>query len=201
MSATVPLVDPNPPARLPAPPIDVERIRQDFPLLQQRVRGKPLVYLDNAATSQKPQSVIDAVTRFYTSENANIHRGVHYLSERATDAYDQVREKVARFLNARSSREIIFTRGTTEGINLVAQSYGRPVLKSGDDIVITAMEHHSNIVPWQLVCEQTGAKLRAAPFNDAGELDVDAFERPRSEERRVGKECEVPCRSRWSPYH
>jgi cysteine desulfurase/selenocysteine lyase len=185
MSATVPLVDPNPPTRLAAPPIDVERIRQDFPLLQQRIRGKPLVYLDNAATSQKPQSVIDAVTRFYTSENANIHRGVHYLSERATDAYDQVREKVARFINARSSREIIFTRGTTEGINLVAQSYGRLALKPGDDIVITAMEHHSNIVPWQLVCEQTGARLRAAPFNDAGELDVDAFERLLTDRTRL----------------
>jgi cysteine desulfurase/selenocysteine lyase len=185
MSATVPLVDPSPPAGLPVPPIDVERIRQDFPLLQQRVRGKPLVYLDNAATSQKPQSVIDAVTRFYTSENANIHRGVHYLSERATDAYDQVREKVARFLNARSSREIIFTRGTTEGINLVAQSYGRPALKPGDDIVITAMEHHSNIVPWQLVCEQTGARLRAAPFNDAGELDMEAFERLLNDRTRL----------------
>ena len=185
MSATVPLVDPNPPARLPAPPIDVERVRQDFPLLHQRVRGKPMVYHDNAATSQKPQSVIDAVTRFYTSENANIHRGVHYLSERATDAYDQVREKVARFLNARSSREIIFTRGTTEGINLVAQSYGRPALKPGDDIVITAMEHHSNIVPWQLVCEQTGSRLRAAPFNDAGELDVDAFERLLTDRTRL----------------
>ncbi|MEO8090610.1 MAG: cysteine desulfurase, partial [Gemmatimonadales bacterium] len=132
---------------------------------------------DNAATSQKPQVVIDAVTRFYTAENANIHRGVHYLSERATVAYDEARETVARFLNARSSREIIFTRGTTEGINLVAQSYGRTHLKPGDDIVITAMEHHSNIVPWQLVCEQTGATLRAAPINDQGELDVDAFER------------------------
>ena len=185
MSATVPLVDPSPPARLPAAPLDVERVRQDFPLLHQRVRGKPLVYLDNAATSQKPQSVIDAVTRFYTSENANIHRGVHYLSERATDAYDQVREKVARFLNARSSREIIFTRGTTEGINLVAQSYGRPALKPGDDIVITAMEHHSNIVPWQLVCEQTGSRLRAAPFNDAGELDVDAFEQLLTDRTRL----------------
>jgi cysteine desulfurase/selenocysteine lyase len=182
---TVPLVDPHPPTRLPTPPIDVERIRQDFPLLQQRIRGKPLVYLDNAATSQKPQSVIDAVTRFYTSENANIHRGVHYLSERATDAYDLVREKVARFVNARSRREIIFTRGTTEGINLVAQSYCRPILKPGDDIVITAMEHHSNIVPWQLVCEQTGARLRAAPFNDAGELDVEAFERLLSDRTRL----------------
>ena len=120
--------------------------------------------------------MIDAVTRFYTAENANIHRGVHFLSERATEAYDQVREKVARFVNATSSREIIFTKGTTEGINLVAQSYGRTHLKPGDDIVITAMEHHSNIVPWQLLCEQTGAVLRAAPINDDGELDVAAFE-------------------------
>ena len=160
-----------------APTFDVNRIREDFPILRQRVRGKPLVYLDNAATSQKPQVVIDALTRFYTAENANIHRGVHYLSERATVAYGEAREKVARFLNARSSSEIIFTRGTTEGINLVAQSYGRTHLKPGDDIVITVMEHHSNIVPWQLVCEQTGATLRAAPISDEGELDVDAFER------------------------
>jgi len=164
-------------ARCPAVPLDVARIREDFPILRQRIRGKPLVYLDNAATSQKPQVVIDAVTRFYAAENANIHRGVHYLSERATVAYDEAREKVARFLNAHSSREIIFTRGTTEGINLVAQTYGRTHLKPGDDIVITAMEHHSNIVPWQLVCEQTGATLRAAPISDQGELDVDAFER------------------------
>jgi cysteine desulfurase/selenocysteine lyase len=162
--------------RRPAAPLDVARIREDFPILRQMVRGKPLVYLDNAATSQKPQVVIDAVTRFYAVENANIHRGVHYLSERATVAYDEAREKVARFLNARSSREVIFTRGTTEGINLVAQTYGRTHLKPGDDIVITAMEHHSNIVPWQLICEETGAALRAAPINDEGELDVDAFE-------------------------
>ena len=161
----------------PAVPLDVARVREDFPILRQRVRGKPLVYLDNAATSQKPQVVIDALSRFYTAENANIHRGVHYLSERATVAYDEAREKVARFLNARSSREIIFTRGTTEGINLVAQSYARTHLKPGDDIVITVMEHHSNIVPWQLICEQTGATLRAAPINDEGELDMEAFER------------------------
>jgi cysteine desulfurase/selenocysteine lyase len=171
--------------RVPASPLDVDRIREDFPILNQRVRGKPLVYLDNAATSQKPQAVIDAITRFYTAENANIHRGVHYLSEQATAAYDQVREKVTRFLNARSSREVIFTRGTTDGINLVAQSYGRSVLKPGDDIVITAMEHHSNIVPWQLVCEQTGARLKAAPINDAGELDFDAFERLLSDRTRL----------------
>jgi cysteine desulfurase/selenocysteine lyase len=166
----------GPLTRLPAYPLDVDRIREDFPILKQRVRGKRLVYLDNAATSQKPQAVIDAITRFYTSENANIHRGLHYLSEHATAAYDQVREKVARFLNASSSREVIFTRGTTDGINLVAQSYGRTVLNPGDDIVITAMEHHSNIVPWQLIREQTGARLKAAPINDAGELDLEAFE-------------------------
>lgn len=167
----------SPLPRRPAAPLDIARVREDFPILRQRVRGKPLVYLDNAATSQKPQVVIDALTRFYTAENANIHRGVHYLSERATVAYDEAREKVARFLNARSSREIIFTRGTTEGINLVAQSYARTHLKPGDDIVITVMEHHSNIVPWQLICEQTGATLRAAPINDEGELDMEAFER------------------------
>jgi cysteine desulfurase/selenocysteine lyase len=166
-----------PPTRLPASPLDVNRIREDFPILRQRVRGKPLVYLDNAATGQKPQAVIDAVNRFYTLENANIHRGVHYLSERATTAYDEVREKTARFLNARAAREVIFTRGTTEGINLVAQSYGRTFLKAGDEILITGMEHHSNIVPWQLVCEQTGAVLRAAPITSAGELDLEGFER------------------------
>jgi cysteine desulfurase/selenocysteine lyase len=165
------------PTRLPAYPLDVQRIREDFPILHQPIRGKRLVYLDNAATSQKPQIVIDAITRFYTAENANIHRGVHYLSEQATVAYDQVREKVARFLNAPSSREVIFTRGTTDGINLVAQSYARTFLKAGDEILISGMEHHSNIVPWQLVCEQTGAVLRAAPITDAGELDLEAFER------------------------
>jgi cysteine desulfurase / selenocysteine lyase len=161
----------------PGPPAPLSRCRDDFPILRKQVRGKPLVYLDNAATSQKPQSVIDAITRFYTDENANIHRGVHYLSERATAAYDQVREKVARFINAPASREVIFTRGTTDGINLVAQSYARTFLRPGDEILITGMEHHSNIVPWQLVCEQTGAVLRAAPITDAGELDLEAFER------------------------
>ena len=165
------------PTHLPAYPLDIQRIRADFPILRQRVRGKPLVYLDNAATSQKPQSVIDAITHFYAHENANIHRGVHYLSEQATTAYDQVREKVAGFIHAQASREVIFTRGTTEGINLVAQSYARTFLQSGDEILITGMEHHSNIVPWQLVCEQTGAVLRAAPITDAGELDLEGFER------------------------
>lgn len=168
-----------------AAPLDVDRIREDFPILRQRVRGKRLVYLDNAATSQKPQSVIDAITRFYTVENANIHRGVHYLSERATAAYDEVREKTARFLNARASREVIFTRGTTEGINLVAHSYGRAFLRAGDEILITGMEHHSNIVPWQLVCEQTGAVLRAAPLTGTGELDLEAFEQLLSDRTRL----------------
>jgi len=168
-----------------APPLDVERIRRDFPILSRTVRGKPLVYLDNAATSQKPRAVIDAVSRFYASENANIHRGVHYLSERATEAYDAVREQVARFLNAASTGEIIFTRGTTEAINLVAQSYGRSVLRPGDEVLITAMEHHSNIVPWQLICEQTGAVLRAVPITDAGELDLDAFDRLLTERTRL----------------
>jgi cysteine desulfurase/selenocysteine lyase len=160
----------------PAPPFDIGRIRDDFPILRQSVRGKPLVYLDNAATSQKPQSVIDAITRFYAEENANIHRGVHYLSERATVAYDEVREKVARFINAPKSSQVIFTRGTTDGINLVAQSYGRAFLKPGDEVLITGMEHHSNIVPWQLACEQTGAVLRAAAITDEGELDLDSFQ-------------------------
>lgn len=178
-AATAPL------PRHPSAPLDIESIRDDFPILRQRVRGKPLVYLDNAATSQKPQSVIDAMTRFYASENANIHRGLHYLSERATAAYDQVREKTARFLNARTPQEVIFTRGTTESINLVAQSYGRTFLKPGDEVLITGMEHHSNIVPWQLVCEQTGAVLRAAPITDAGELDIEGFERLLGERTRL----------------
>ncbi len=166
-------------------PLDVERLRADFPILGQRVRGKPLVYLDNAATSQKPRVVIDAVTRFYSSENANIHRGVHFLSERATLAYDAVREKVARFLNAGSASEIVFTRGTTESINLVAQSFGRAMLRPGDEVLITGMEHHSNIVPWQMLCEQTGARLRAVPITATGELDLEAFDRLLGERTRL----------------
>jgi len=158
-------------------PFDLQRVRSDFPILHQRIHGCPLVYLDNAATAQKPQSVIDAVSRFYSRENANIHRGVHHLSEQASAAYDVVREKTARFLNARAAHEVIFTRGTTDSINLVAQSYGRTHLKAGDEILITGMEHHSNIVPWQLLCEQTGARLRAAPLDNAGELRLDEFQR------------------------
>ena len=161
----------------PATVFDAERLREDFPILSQRIRGKPLVYLDNAATTQKPRSVIEAVSRFYSAENANIHRGVHYLSERATLAYEEARERVARFLNAPSARQIIFTRGTTEAINLVAQSFGRSRLRPGDEVLITGMEHHSNIVPWQLATEATGATLKAVPITDAGELDLEAFDR------------------------
>jgi cysteine desulfurase / selenocysteine lyase len=157
-------------------PLEVERIRQDFPILQHKVQGRPLVYLDNAATAQKPQVVIDAVSRFYSRENANIHRGVHYLSGQASAAYEVARHKVARFINARSPHEVVFTRGTTDSINLVAQSYGRTFLKAGDEVLITSMEHHSNIVPWQLLCEQTGAVLRAAPMTETGELDLNAFQ-------------------------
>ncbi|WP_333840915.1 cysteine desulfurase [Pelomicrobium sp.] len=161
------------------------RWREDFPILKQQVYGKPLVYLDNAATSQKPASVIETERRYYEECNANVHRGVHALSQKATDAYEGARQKVARFLNARSAREIVFVRGCTEGVNLVAQSYGRTVLKPGDEVLITAMEHHSNIVPWQMVCQQTGAVLRVAPINDAGEMVFEEFERLVSERTRI----------------
>jgi cysteine desulfurase/selenocysteine lyase len=167
------------------PPLDVERLRADFPILATQVHGKPLVYLDNAATTQKPRAVIGAISHYYSAENANIHRGVHWLSERATLAYDGVRAKVARFLNAGSPHEIIFTRGTTESINLVAQSYGRTFLKPGDEILITAMEHHANIVPWQLLAEQVGVVLRPAPISDTGELELDAFEALLNERTRL----------------
>ncbi len=149
---------------------NVEEVRADFPILQQRIHGKPLVYLDSAATSQKPQVVIDAVVKFYSQDNANVHRGVHQLSERATADYEAARAKVQRFINAAKCREIVFVRGTTEGINLVAQSFGRPRLQQGDQIVISALEHHSNIVPWQMLCEQQGAQLRVAPVNPQGEV-------------------------------
>ena len=147
----------------------------DFPILRQRIRGKRLVYLDNAATTQKPQVVTDRVSRFYAEENANVHRGVHRLSERATDAYEQARTAVGRFLNARDSREIVFVRGTTEAINLVASTSGRTRVGRGDEVVVSAMEHHSNIVPWQILCEQQGARLRVIPVNDAGELDLAVY--------------------------
>jgi cysteine desulfurase/selenocysteine lyase len=154
---------------------DVEKVRRDFPILQQTVRGKPLVYLDNAATSQKPQVVIDTLTRYYERGNANIHRGVHYLSEHATKEHEAARRTVQVFLNAASDTEIIFVRGTTEAINLVAQTYGRTQVGPGDEVLITGMEHHSNIVPWQILCDEKQARLRVAPFNDSGELLLDEF--------------------------
>jgi len=147
--------------------LDVPAVREDFPILRQTVRdGKPLAYLDNAATAQKPRAVIDAISRYYTQTNANVHRGLHELSERATAAYEGARATVRRTLGAAEDREIVFVRGTTEGINLVAQAWARPRLKAGDEILITAMEHHSDIVPWQIVCGQTGAKLVVAPITD-----------------------------------
>lgn len=156
---------------------DVQKLRSDFPILETKVHGKPLVYLDNAATSQKPQAVIDALTSYYTRENANIHRGVHALSELATEHYEQARAKIQHFIHAADASEVIFVRGTTEGINLVAQTYGRTHIGADDEVIISALEHHSNIVPWQILCEQQGAKLRVIPVNDAGELDLDEFEK------------------------
>ena len=156
---------------------DVARIREDFPLLKQMVNGKPLVYLDNAATSQKPQSVIDTLVRYYTTENANVHRGVHTLSQLATDDYEQARTQARKFINAKEDGEIIFVRGTTEAINLVAQTFGRQKISQGDEIIISTMEHHSNIVPWQILCQEKGANLRVIPINDAGELLLDEYEK------------------------
>lgn len=154
---------------------DVRRIRQDFPILQERVHGKPLVYLDNAATAQKPQAVIDTMVRSLAEENANIHRGVHALSERATKSFEDARTKVKRFINAGDAHEIVFVRGTTEAINLVAQTFGRTRLKAGDEVLISALEHHSNIVPWQLLADQTGIRLTVIPMTDAGELRLDQY--------------------------
>jgi cysteine desulfurase/selenocysteine lyase len=172
-------------SRAPAIPWDVERIRKDFPILHQEVHGKPLVYMDNAATAQKPQAVIDAIAGYYATDNANVHRGVHRLSERATEAYEGARSRIQRFLNAAHTREIIFVRGATEGINLVAQTYGRRVVGPGDEIVITALEHHSNIVPWQMLCEEKGAVLRVVPIDDAGEIDVATYARLLGERTRL----------------
>jgi cysteine desulfurase/selenocysteine lyase len=162
---------------VPSVSFDVGRIRQDFPILQRVILGKPLVYLDNAATTQKPRSVLDALANYYAYGNANIHRSVYKLSEEATQAYDGARARVQRFLNAKKPCEIIFTRNSTESINLVAQSFGRLMIGEGEEILITTMEHHSNIVPWQLLCEQTGAKLKVAPIDDHGQLQMDEFER------------------------
>ena len=157
--------------------LNVAAIRKDFPLLHRVVHGTPLVYLDNAATTQKPQAVIDRITRYYREENANIHRGVHALSEAATLAYDEARATVARFLNAADPLEIVFVRGTTEAINLVAATFGRARIGAGDEVIVSEMEHHSNIVPWQMVCEEKGARLRVVPMTDAGELRLDEYER------------------------
>jgi cysteine desulfurase/selenocysteine lyase len=169
----------------PSARFDVTSIRRDFPILRQHVHGKPLVYLDNAATTQKPQPVIDRLVRYYAEENANIHRGVHALSQRATDTYDAARDTVRRFLNAAEPQEIVFVRGTTEGINLVAQTYGRAHVRAGDEIVISEMEHHSNIVPWQMLCEEKQARLRVIPITDEGELRLDAYERLLNERTRI----------------
>ncbi len=155
--------------------LNIEKIRQDFPLLSRKMRGKPIVFLDSAASSQKPQCVIDAINYYYSYQHANVHRGVYQLSQEATDAFELGREKVKSFINSESSDEIIFTRGTTESINLIASSFGSKYLKRGDEVVISTMEHHSNIVPWQMICEQKGATLKIVPINDRGELDMVAY--------------------------
>jgi cysteine desulfurase/selenocysteine lyase len=157
--------------------LDLAKIRADFPILAEKINGRPLVYLDNAATSQKPRAVLDAIAHYYEHLNANIHRGVHTLSVRATEAHDAARQTVKRFINAADTREVIFVRGATEAINLVAQTYGRKHVGAGDEVLITAMEHHSNIVPWQILCEEKGARLRVAPIDDRGELLLDEFEK------------------------
>jgi cysteine desulfurase / selenocysteine lyase len=158
-------------------PFRVEELRKDFPILHQEVNGKPLVYFDNGASSQKPQQVIDAIVKYYSQYNANIHRGVHHLSQVATSAYEQAREEIRAFLNARETAEIVFTKGTTEGINLVAQTWGKNYLKAGDEVVVTAMEHHANIVPWQMICQESGAVLRVIPMNSQGEVILEEAEK------------------------
>lgn len=174
------------PARLHAvPTFDVEALRAEFPILKRTVHGKPLVYLDNAATTQKPRAVIDAISHYYAHTNANIHRGVHTLSGEATDAAEGAREAVRRFLNAHATTEIVFTRGTTEAINLVAQTLARDLLKAGDEVLITGLEHHSNIVPWQQACALSGAVLKVAPITDSGEVDADAYAALLSERTRI----------------
>ncbi|RKH83399.1 cysteine desulfurase [Corallococcus sp. AB045] len=167
------------------PGFDLARVRADFPILRQEVRGRPLVYLDSAATGQKPQAMLDALTRFYTHDNANVHRGVHILSERATQAFEDARETVRRFIHAKDVREVIFVRGTTEAINLVAATYGRKHVGPGDEVLISAMEHHSNIVPWQMVCDAAGAKLRVIPVDDRGELRMDTVDALLTEKTRL----------------
>ncbi|MCL4856923.1 MAG: SufS family cysteine desulfurase, partial [Flavobacteriales bacterium] len=157
--------------------LNINKIRDDFPILKREVNGKPLVYFDNGATSQKPQLVIDVINKYYTFENSNIHRGIHTLSQEATNAYEVARKKVQRFVNAQHEHEIIFTKGTTDSINLVAASFGKKHLKKGDEIIISNMEHHSNIVPWQMICEEKEAVLKVIPINDKGELLMDEFKK------------------------
>jgi len=165
--------------------LDINKIRLDFPILQQQIYGKPLIYFDNGATTQKPQCVIDAVVKYYTEENSNIHRGVHFLSQKATMAFENARETIRKFINAPYAHEIIFTRGTTESINLVASSFGKKFLGANDEVIISAMEHHSNIVPWQMICEEKQAKLKVIPFHKNGELDFDAFTSLISEKTKI----------------
>src|SRR5262249_35844846 len=168
---------PRPPGQKVIDRFDVARVREDFPALKLSVHGRPLVYLDNAATTQKPRAVLDAMDRYYREECANVHRAVHLLGERATHDYEEARGKVRRFLNAAEASEVVFVRGATEGINLVAQSYGRAHVGPGDEVLITAMEHHSYIVPWQLLCAERGARLRVAPIDDRGEVIPEECER------------------------
>ena len=179
MAAIAPKVQPAEAA------FDVERIRKDFPILERTINGKPLIYLDSAASSQRPWPVLKAIEDYETTSHANVHRGVHALSQAATEAYEGARERVRRYINARSTREIIYVRGTTEGVNLVAQSYARPRFKPGDEILITALEHHANIVPWQMVCEQTGCTLKVAPIDRRGELVFDEFQKLLSPRTRL----------------
>src|SRR6266849_8549283 len=185
MSSTERILIDEPSETASASGFDVERIREDFPVLRQIVNGKPLIYLDNSASSQVPQVVIDRGSIYLEQEHSNIPRGVHYLSQRATTAYEGAREKVKRFLNARDAKECIFVRGATEGINLVMHGYGRKLIGAGDEIIISAMEHHANIVPWQMLCEEKGARLRVIPMNDAGELLLDEYDALLNERTRL----------------
>jgi cysteine desulfurase/selenocysteine lyase len=170
---------------LTAPALDILKIRAQFPVLNQQVNGKPLVYLDNAATNQKPKRVIDALTSYYEKDNANIHRGIHTLAERATKAYEQTRHAMQEFIHAKHVEEIIFTRGVTESINLVASSYGRAFLNEGDEVIVSGMEHHSNIVPWQLICEEKKAVHKVIPVTAIGELDIEAYRKLISNKTKV----------------
>src|SRR5215210_680435 len=176
MIATEKTIEESSAARAADAAWDVERVREDFPVLGQTVNGKPLVYLDNAASAQVPRIVIERGAKYLREEHSNIHRGVHYLSQRATSAYEGAREKAKRFINAREARECVFVRGVTEGVNLVMHGYGRKFVGAGDEIVVSEMEHHSNIVPWQMLCEEKGARLRVIPMNDAGELLLDEYD-------------------------